>query len=304
MSRWSSLSLLLWGLCATSCEAPQSAPEPSSSETSTASSQPLDAAAEVPLVFKREGEAFSTRTLGELIQAQGGTSQWEAFDPYYGKNKRWRTIKLLPVLKTMFELNSEQLRAKSFVMRAQDGYSVPISGEKLITDDAYLALEDLDAPEWELTEKGAHPGPLYLVWRRPEHHDLEQWPRPYQLTEIDLASYEQTFSRTIPRELKEGSEVARGFEIFKTQCVRCHAINQHGGHVGPELNVPQNITEYRPEAQIRAYIKDPKTFRYGNMPAFAHLTERQLDELLAYLRAMRDQKFDPAEAPGADEKGG
>ena len=36
-------------------------------------------------------------------------------------------------------------------------------------------------------------------------------------------------------------------------------VNQEGG-TGPELNVPKSIVEYRPEAQIKAYIKDPALF--------------------------------------------
>ena len=62
---------------------------------------------------------------------------------------------------------------------------------------------------------------------------------------------------------------------------------------GPELNVPQSIVEYRPEPQIRAYIRDPRTFRYGNMPPHPHLSDADLDALLAYFRAMKDRKHDP-----------
>ena len=63
--------------------------------------------------------------------------------------------------------------------------------------------------------------------------------------------------------------------------------------MGPDLNVPQSIVEYRPEAQIRAYIKDPGVFRYGAMPAHPSLSARDLDGLLAYFRAMAARKHDP-----------
>jgi cytochrome c1 len=64
--------------------------------------------------------------------------------------------------------------------------------------------------------------------------------------------------------------------------------------VGPELNVPQSIVAYRPEEQIRAYIKNPLTFRYGAMPANPDLREADLDALIAYLRAMSAEPHDPA----------
>ena len=57
--------------------------------------------------------------------------------------------------------------------------------------------------------------------------------------------------------------------------------------------MPQNVLEYRPEAQVRAYIRNPQTFRYGNMPAHPGLTDADLDGLIAYLSAMKDRKFDP-----------
>ena len=45
--------------------------------------------------------------------------------------------------------------------------------------------------------------------------------------------------------------------------------------------------------QIKAYIHDPKTFRYGNMPAHPDLSPTDLDALIAYFRAMARRKHDP-----------
>ena len=63
--------------------------------------------------------------------------------------------------------------------------------------------------------------------------------------------------------------------------------------MGPELNVPRSIVEYRPAEQIRAFIRDPESFRYTSMPAHRHLSDAQLDALLAYFQAMKSRKHDP-----------
>ena len=54
-----------------------------------------------------------------------------------------------------------------------------------------------------------------------------------------------------------------------------------------------SIVEYRPEAQIRAYVRDPGAFRYTSMPAHPGLSDADLDALIAYFRAMRERKQDP-----------
>jgi mono/diheme cytochrome c family protein len=91
--------------------------------------------------------------------------------------------------------------------------------------------------------------------------------------------------------------------MFSAQCQRCHAINGEGGRLGPDLNIPRNILEYRAEADVRAYIKDPASFRYGNMPAHPLLTSEHLDQLVCYLREMGKHKFDPRQQPAKTEKG-
>ena len=57
--------------------------------------------------------------------------------------------------------------------------------------------------------------------------------------------------------------------------------------------MPRSIVEYRPVAQIKAYIRNPTTFRYGKMPAHPDLSDADLDALIAYFRAMSRAKHDP-----------
>ena len=73
-------------------------------------------------------------------------------------------------------------------------------------------------------------------------------------------------------------------------------MNGEGGTIGPDLNVPKSIVEYRPVEQVKAYIRAPQSFRYTSMPSHEHLTAADLDALVAYFTAMRDRKHDPKAA--------
>lgn len=261
------------------------------------------AAAEDPgarLEFRVDGRTVRVLTLGELT-ALIGPETVENFDGYYRRAKRFRALRLDRVLAEAFGSSvREPLRTRQFVLRSRDGYTVPISGERLLEPGAYLAIRDLDRPGWEpIGPQRANPGPAYLVWREASQVDLETHPRPWQLAVIEVARFEAVFPHTAPAGEPDGSPARRGYAIFTDLCIRCHAINREGGRVGPELNVPQGVTEYRPEAQIRAYIRNPLTFRYSAMPAHPHLGDGDLDGLIAYFRAMALRKHDPDARPDA-----
>ena len=97
----------------------------------------------------------------------------------------------------------------------------------------------------------------------------------------------------MPVGLAEGHVGWSGYALFQRSCASCHAINGEGGKIGPDLNVPRSIVEYRPIDQIKAYIRDPQATRYTSMPGHPGLTEGDLDALIAYLTAMSERKHDP-----------
>jgi mono/diheme cytochrome c family protein len=250
------------------------------------------------LVFEKDGAKVRTLSLAELA-GKIPPESFRAYDPYYAREKGFRALPLVRVLQEGFGTDAGDLRAHDFVLRARDGYAVPLTGAKVTEAGAYIAFADLDAPGWEpIGPQRANPAPFYLVWRNAGQQSLDTHPRPWQLATVAIAPFEGTYPHVAPRGAREDAQ--RGFAIFRGQCIACHAINREGGRVGPELNVPQSIVEYRPEAQIRAYIRDPRTFRYGNMPAHPNLTDADLDGLLAYFRAMRDRKHDPEGASPGD----
>jgi mono/diheme cytochrome c family protein len=219
-------------------------------------------------------------------------------DAYYdGRLKSWRALPLRKVLERGFEGEARELDAQHFLLRCVDGYTVPIDGKRLL--EAYVAIADAEVPGWEpIGPKRAHPGPFFVVWKGKDEQNLESFPRPYQLATIEVASFEETFPHVVPNGEAPRASAWRGFSIFKEQCVRCHAMNHEGGRVGPELNVPKSIVEYRSDAQIRAFIRNPREYRYSVMPSHEHLAEGDLDGLLAYFRAMSRRKHDTLAAKG------
>jgi mono/diheme cytochrome c family protein len=135
-----------------------------------------------------------------------------------------------------------------------------------------------------------------MVWTGVEAGDPHETPWPYQLVEVAVAAFEEAFPATVPTGLPAEDAGWAGYRLFQRACASCHSINGQGGKIGPDLNVPQSIVEYRPEEQIRAYVRDPQTFRYTSMPAHPGLDAADLDALIAYFEAMRVRKRDPLDA--------
>lgn len=281
---------LVGALAIASCE--RSTP-PRSDASTTVSVEPS-----ATLEFRVEGRSVRRVTLEELERAVG-VETVRGFDAYYHREKVFRALSLQRVLAVGFAGESgAPLATRQFVLRARDGYTVPIAGERLFEGGAFIAVRDVDNPAWEpIGPQRANPSPAYLIWSEPAQSDLETHPRPWQLAVIEVTRFEAAFPHTVPTGEAADSPAMRGFAVFARECVRCHAVNREGGRVGPELNVPLSIVEYRPEAQIRAYIRDPLSFRYGNMPAHPGLSDGDLDGLVAYFRAMSQRKHDPDARP-------
>ncbi len=253
------------------------------------------------LEFLRDGQLVRRLRVQELGTPQPVT----AWDPYYQREKTFLAVPLAPLLRQGF--SGLSLDGEEAFLRAQDGYTVPIAVERLLEPGGFVALSDRSVPPtpatapsgkaeatWEpIGPQRADPRPFYLFWSGRDQGRLETHPRPWQLVAIELSRTERRYPHIQPRGLPGSDPAWRGLRLFTGECIRCHAINREGGRVGPDLNVPQSIVEYRPPEQIRAYIVDPGRFRYGSMPAHPHLDAADLDALLAYFAAMKSRKFDP-----------
>ncbi len=262
------------------------------------------------LTFLRDGKVVRTLDL-DTMRRSCGARRIELEDPYYGRRTAYLACPLGAVLAEGFGAPVSRDPGESFFLRAQDGYARPASGARLSEDGGFLAFADAElTPSQDAGASGpleprfapidrrqVDPGPFYLVWTKPEQRDPDRYPWPYQLVQIEAAPFEREYPHTAPAGLARDAPAWRGFATFKNDCIACHSINTEGGKIGPDLNVPRSIVEYRPSAQIKAYVHDPSAFRYTSMPAHLELSPAQLDELIAYFEAMSTRKHDPHRAP-------
>jgi mono/diheme cytochrome c family protein len=220
-------------------------------------------------------------------------------DPYYERRKTFRAFPLRAVLALGFGDDGEPAAGESYFFRARDGYVKPAPPERVREPGGYLAFADADAAAgWEpIDRRQVDPGPYYLVWRGADQRDVHRYPWPYQLVAIELAAFASEYPHTAPTGAAPDAPAWAGFAIFRDDCIACHAVNGEGGRIGPDLNVPRSIVEYRPRAQIKAYIRDPASFRYTSMPAHPHLSDTQLDAIVSYFDVMRTLKRDPGHGP-------
>ncbi len=240
------------------------------------------------------------------LAAEVPVSTVSTMDPHYQETRRFRCLAAAPLLSRAFSFGSGELSDHVILLEAKDGYQVRLQGSAIDNPDACFAFEDAQQEEWEpIGHQDADPGPLYLVWRGDDYPDTATHPRPWGIQRIELDPSAEELSHTQPKGgFQKDVLAARGYELFSQRCLRCHSINQEGGKLGPDLNVPRNILDYRPKQQVRAYIRNPKAFRYGTMPAHPDLSEEDLDALLRYLEVMGSHQYDPRARSAEVEKAG
>lgn len=292
-------------LMLTACQEPSSTQNPTvaslpsptkSQEASPAWSGALPAAS---ITFRRpEGEPKNF-TVAELSE-RFGVVVVPTMDPYYQQQKNFYAIPLAPLLNEIFASQSDKLQTSELMFEALDGYTVRLPGQLALHPAAHLAFAEAETKALApIGEQKVPAGPLYLIWKGDDFTDKTTHPRPWGLSRITLLSGSDSYQHlTPPGGFKKSDALAQaGFLYFQKDCLHCHAINQEGGKLGPDLNVPRNILAYRDEAQVRAFIKNPRQFRYSSMPPHPNLSESDLDGIIAYLKLMGQHQHDPHPAP-------
>ncbi len=251
------------------------------------------------LVFRAAGGKETALAKSEL-RARCGPRTVTVLDPYYQAPRRFVACPLERVFELGLGAPPAAFASEDFLLVALDGYTRTTAGSQLAEGGAFVALDDADRVA--RGESGFDPidrrqvdaGPFYMIWTGPGRNDAHRYPWPYELARIEVVRFEERFPHTVPAGAAEGSPARRGFAVFRRECVSCHAVNGEGGSVGPELNVPKSVAEYRDAAWIKAYVRDPSAIRYTSMPSHLHLGEADLDALVAYFAHMSAHKHDPA----------
>lgn len=239
------------------------------------------------------GHGVKTWSSIELLARADATTVAIPADVAFQRPMRYRAVPLRALLPGLRPDQHLQ-----FV--AADGFAAEIPADMILNRQgaqAWLAVEDPQHPWPALPGSGKGAGPFYLVWTNPQaaHIGTEQW--PYQLASIrTLPGVDVRFPAIVPQ-AAAGTEVRRGFDVFKRTCFACHTMNGEGGsQLGPDLNLPYNPTEYLRTDLLRGFIRNPQSLRrwpqakMQGFPSQQALSDADLDALLAYLRYMAKHK--------------
>jgi mono/diheme cytochrome c family protein len=255
------------------------------------------ARADEPTITITVGQDTRSFTRGELLARADATTIQVARDVAYRAPMAYRAVPVASLLAGMALPRDSVIEAV-----ALNGFVAQLPPDLLLNTDerkavAWLAIELAEHPWPQLPKNDESAGPFYIVWTGAEVGSIrsEQW--PYQLAK--LVSRPSPLSRwpalAVNSALAPTDPVRAGQALFIVQCLTCHKLNGAGAaDVGPDLNLPQNPTEYLTPQGLHDLIRNPKSVRTWPaqaMPALSdYLSDREIELIIAYLKHMAGRK--------------
>ena len=208
------------------------------------------------------------------------------YDNYYQKPMTFSAYSLQPLIDQILE-EVEQPEDYALIFRCSDGYNKDISLTTFIENPSYIVFKDDESGGVDTISSKL--GKYYLTWD--EMAPGNELPYPYQVAKVELIEASALFINSYPVDVASNEQLAFGFKTFNKYCRSCHSINKEGGDLGPELNVPQNITTYRSQTFIQAFVSNPQQYRYNSKMAPVRLSDEEFEAVYGYLEAMADHQI-------------
>lgn len=215
-----------------------------------------------------------------------------SYDPFFKQSKKFIGFSLQNFLNSIINTTQFDTTGAVVVFECVDGYrpTMPIS---LVFGDkkGFVATQDLDAPtgkNW-IDSLDKKMNPFYLVWQDVPKND-HRYAFPYGLYALRLVPAGAAFKDVYPF---DAPEMVAGFQLFNQNCMKCHSVNKVGGVMGPEMNIPKNITEYWTDENIIAFAKNPQSFRYRSpMAPITDVSDAEFKQILDYLKYIAKHKLE------------
>jgi cytochrome c2 len=214
-------------------------------------------------------------------------------DPVYGGNQRYEGYEIRAFLSWLTKQTGVSLSDALISFVATDGYVSQLPVRDIPDRLGILAFREFGGSAAKpfrdsLTARVPfNPGPYYLVWDGVFNEKINP-PTPWSVTVVKLSANEIPAEHIPPT---QSPTITKGMDLWRTYCSKCHGINKIGGTMGPELNVPKNITEYWDRTHLLTLIENPASLRWGSkMPGFGWLPASDREAILEYIEAMKGKK--------------
>jgi cytochrome c2 len=255
---------------------------------------------EVSLQIKDQNQLIRTFSLSQL-QTLIPSSVVKVLDPYKQNIQQYKGFAINVLLESLYGNNWQQ--QEEVLLTSPDGYQVAIPMKRFLQYQGFLAYENVNSPQFEITNNLVEQTimeltPFYLIWdniNQPHSSQLSQW--PYQIMSIELVKFAEKFPQMMPP-AESSDEVKRGLLTFRNFCQNCHSINGDGGKKALDLNYPISVMEYMDEAKLKIWISSPTDILPDTtMPALPYQLknrEQKISDIIAYLKVMAQYQREPA----------